>query len=270
MNIAWSPEALEDLASLRAYIAEDNSAAARRVVRHIVQNIEQLLPDNPNIGRAGRYRAPANLSFQGHPISCPIGSSAAQSRFCASTTVHGVGLTDFDRPTWDHRVIFAACTYFGFWNGPCVKSVHVFDFSFLGLSKPYTWSTAVLVDELDARPGPGRTLVFTISMSAPQDCHTGQVGENEVCTSITVAAELRYGSTKKNSSRLTAQPEAVLGAIEVLALEPPVDAVYGVIRAGLERSGQPIGANDLLIAAHALSLDLTLVTDNEREFMRIG
>jgi tRNA(fMet)-specific endonuclease VapC len=98
---------------------------------------------------------------------------------------------------------------------------------------------------------------------------TAEVGEKEVCTSIVVAAELRYGSIKKNSSRLTAQLEAVLGAIEVLALEAPVDAVYGVIRAGLERTGQPIGANDLLIAAHALALGLTVVTDNEREFLRI-
>ena len=96
-----------------------------------------------------------------------------------------------------------------------------------------------------------------------------EVGEDEVCTSIVVAAELRYGATKKNSARLTSQLEAVLGAIEVLLLEAPVDAVYGVIRAGLERIGQPIGANDLLIAAHALALDLTVVTDNEHEFSRI-
>ena len=95
-----------------------------------------------------------------------------------------------------------------------------------------------------------------------------EVGEEDVCTSIVVAAELRYGATKKKSSRLTSQLEAVLGAIEVLALEAPVDATYGVIRAGLE-IGQPIGANDLLIAAHALALDLTVVTDNEREFLRI-
>jgi tRNA(fMet)-specific endonuclease VapC len=95
------------------------------------------------------------------------------------------------------------------------------------------------------------------------------VGEAEVCTSIVVAAELRYGATKRNSSRLTAQLESVLGALEVLALEAPVDTVYGEIRAGLERTGQPIGANDLLIAAHALALGLTVVTDNEREFSRI-
>ena len=95
------------------------------------------------------------------------------------------------------------------------------------------------------------------------------VGEEDVCTSIIVATELRYGATKKNSSRLTSQLEAVLGAIEVLALESPVDAIYGSIRTALERTGQPIGANDLLIAAHALALDLTVVTANEREFLRV-
>ena len=96
-----------------------------------------------------------------------------------------------------------------------------------------------------------------------------EVGEGDVCTSIIVAAELRYGATKKNSPRLTAQLEAVLGALEVLALEAPADLRYGKIRASLERKGRPIGANDLLIAAHAQSLDLTLVTDNEREFSRV-
>jgi tRNA(fMet)-specific endonuclease VapC len=93
--------------------------------------------------------------------------------------------------------------------------------------------------------------------------------EEHVCTSIIVAAELCFGATKKNSPQLTAQLEVILGAIDVLALEAPVDAIYGVIRASLERSGQPIGANDLLIAAHARTLGHTLVTDNKREFTRI-
>ena len=96
-----------------------------------------------------------------------------------------------------------------------------------------------------------------------------EVGEQHVCTSIIVAAELRYGAAKKGSPRLTAQLEAVLGAVDVLALESPVDTVYGELRARLERSGQSIGANDLLIAAHALALGHTVVTDNEREFSRI-
>ena len=96
-----------------------------------------------------------------------------------------------------------------------------------------------------------------------------EVGEANVCTSIIVAAELRFGFAKRKSPRLTAQLEAVLSALDVLALETPVDAVYGVIRASLERTGQPIGANDLLIAAHALALGYTVVTDNAREFLRI-
>jgi tRNA(fMet)-specific endonuclease VapC len=99
--------------------------------------------------------------------------------------------------------------------------------------------------------------------------HTAKVGEQHVCTSIIVAAELRYGAAKKASARLTAQLEAVLGAVEVLALESPVDAIYGETRARLERAGHSIGANDLLIAAHALALGHTIVTNNEHEFSRV-
>jgi tRNA(fMet)-specific endonuclease VapC len=96
-----------------------------------------------------------------------------------------------------------------------------------------------------------------------------KVGEARVCTSIIVAAELRYGAAKKASTRLRSQVEAVLGAIEVLPLEPPADAVYGSIRARLEQAGRLIGANDMLIAAHALALGYILVSDNEKEFARI-
>ncbi len=95
------------------------------------------------------------------------------------------------------------------------------------------------------------------------------VGESNVCTSIIVAAELRYGAEKKQSRRLSAQLEAVLGALEILPFEKPADASYGSIRAQLERTGKPIGANDLLIAAHALTLGYTVVTDNEKEFSRL-
>jgi len=99
--------------------------------------------------------------------------------------------------------------------------------------------------------------------------HIAEVGEQHVCTSIIVAAELRYGAAKKASARLTAQLEAVLGVVEVLALESPFDTIYGETRARLERAGHSIGANDLLIAAHALALGHTIVTDNEHEFSRI-
>jgi tRNA(fMet)-specific endonuclease VapC len=99
--------------------------------------------------------------------------------------------------------------------------------------------------------------------------HIRQVGEAEVCTSVIVAAELRYGAQKKGSARLAAQLEAVLGALAILPFEPPADAAYGLIRTRLERLGQPIGGNDLLIAAQAIALGLTIVTDNEVEFARV-
>lgn len=95
------------------------------------------------------------------------------------------------------------------------------------------------------------------------------IGEDRVCTSLIVAAELRYGAAKRGSNRLTTQLNAVLDALDVLPLEPPVDTIYGDLRAKLERAGTLIGPNDLLIAAQALSLDCILVSDNEREFARV-
>lgn len=74
---------------------------------------------------------------------------------------------------------------------------------------------------------------------------------------------------QKGSARLLAKVESLLATIPVLPLEVPADAEYGGIRAELEVAGQPIGANDLLIAAHAYALGLTLVTDNTKEFSRI-
>jgi tRNA(fMet)-specific endonuclease VapC len=97
-----------------------------------------------------------------------------------------------------------------------------------------------------------------------------EVGESAIATSIVVAAELRFGVAKRGSASLTAQVEAILGAINILPLQSPADACYGQIRAALEQRGRMIGANDLLIAAHALSLSCILVTDNLGEFERVA
>jgi tRNA(fMet)-specific endonuclease VapC len=99
--------------------------------------------------------------------------------------------------------------------------------------------------------------------------HIARVGEQHGCTSVVVAAELRYGALRKGSARLSARVEAILDALDVLPFEMPADAVYATLRLRLEQSGQPIGANDLFIAAHAMALRYTLVTDNEGEFSRI-
>jgi len=99
--------------------------------------------------------------------------------------------------------------------------------------------------------------------------HIRKVGEAQICTSIIVAAELRYGAAKKRSPRLSAQLEAVLGALEVLPFETPSDAAYGLLRTRLEQAGRPIGANDMLIAAQTIALGYTIITDNEKEFARV-
>ena len=62
---------------------------------------------------------------------------------------------------------------------------------------------------------------------------------------------------------------ALLATLSIEAWEHPADLAYAKIRCALEQAGTPISANDLLIAAHALALDSTLVTANEREFRRV-
>jgi tRNA(fMet)-specific endonuclease VapC len=96
-----------------------------------------------------------------------------------------------------------------------------------------------------------------------------KVGEDSICTSIVVAAALRYGCAKSGSKRLLQAVEELLGEIEVLPFDVPADAQYGAIRAGLEAIGKPIGGNDLLIAAHAYAVQATVVTANAGEFKRV-
>ena len=95
-----------------------------------------------------------------------------------------------------------------------------------------------------------------------------QVGDVGI-SSITLS-ELRYGVAKsthreKNSKAL----DEFIIPLEVIPFDEDAAHVYGDIRANLEKAGMPIGAMDLLIAAHALSLGIPLVTNNTREFMRI-
>jgi tRNA(fMet)-specific endonuclease VapC len=92
---------------------------------------------------------------------------------------------------------------------------------------------------------------------------------DEVCTSIVVACELRFGARRKGSDVLTRRIEQLLGTLNVLPLDPPADEHYADIRAALEQLGTPIGSHDLFIAAHARSRGLTLVTHNIREFTRV-
>jgi tRNA(fMet)-specific endonuclease VapC len=96
-----------------------------------------------------------------------------------------------------------------------------------------------------------------------------KLGDERLCVSIITSAELRFGAVKRGSSRLTMLVDQVLGELEILPFEAPADAAYARIRHALEKSGRPIGPNDLLIAAHAIAVGAVLVTANASEFGRV-
>ena len=71
MSPIWSPEAIADLAALRAYIAQDDPAAAQRIALHIVRNVETLLPNSPEMGRPGRVPGTRELVIPKTPYIVP-------------------------------------------------------------------------------------------------------------------------------------------------------------------------------------------------------
>lgn len=97
----------------------------------------------------------------------------------------------------------------------------------------------------------------------------GSLPIDELSISALVAAELRFGAAKRQSPSLTDSIERFLRGIAVRPWPVEASKHYAEIRAELERTGQPIGGMDLLIAAHALAEGATLVTNNVREFERV-
>jgi tRNA(fMet)-specific endonuclease VapC len=110
---------------------------------------------------------------------------------------------------------------------------------------------------------PAGCVAARISRFSPDELH-------DVATSIIVAAEMRYGAAKKGSRILDARIEQLFQVMPVLPFAADADKQYGKLRAELERQGQVIGANDMLIAAHALAIGAVLVTDNVKELERIS
>ncbi len=92
---------------------------------------------------------------------------------------------------------------------------------------------------------------------------------SELCISAITASELRYGAARRGSKRLHALIDTFTGAVAVVAFDDFCAHRYGDIAADLEKRGLPIGDTDVLIAAHALALDLTLVTNNTKHFQRV-
>jgi tRNA(fMet)-specific endonuclease VapC len=87
--------------------------------------------------------------------------------------------------------------------------------------------------------------------------------------SAITAAELSFGVAKSRSSRNRAALREFLASLEIAPFDERAADAYGDLRAALESAGQPIGPLDTQIAAHALSLGVTLVSNNLREFERV-
>ncbi len=121
----------------------------------------------------------------------------------------------------------------------------------------YLLDTNVWVDYLTGRHP---SVVTRIQQSPPDD----------LCLSSVVMAELRYGAEKSQSKRANHRLLDTL-AREVRCVDFDLDgaSAYGDLRTALESRGRRLGPYDMMIAAHALSLGLVLVTDNEREFKRV-
>ena len=97
-----------------------------------------------------------------------------------------------------------------------------------------------------------------------------KLAAGSVGMSLITFGELRYGA-EKSHQRMQAL-DTLSRLEELIPVITPDDAVgerYGALRAHLERAGTPIGNNDLWIAAHALSLGVTLISNNTREFERV-
>lgn len=99
--------------------------------------------------------------------------------------------------------------------------------------------------------------------------HLARVGHRNCCISTIVSAELAFGEERKKDIRLARRLELLRARIAIVGFDQPADLHYGRLRSVLESEGRLIGSNDLFIAAHALALGATLVTDNIREFSRV-
>ena len=92
---------------------------------------------------------------------------------------------------------------------------------------------------------------------------------DQVWLSAIVAAELRFGAAKLASARFSAAVEAWLAGFDVRPWPLEATHFYALLRTTLERLGKPVGAMDMLIAAHAMAEDSAIITNNAREFHRV-
>jgi tRNA(fMet)-specific endonuclease VapC len=98
-----------------------------------------------------------------------------------------------------------------------------------------------------------------------------RLAAGEAALSVITLGELRYGAEKSPTrAKAFRELDELASLMQVLPLPADAASTYGIIRAALELRGEMIGGNDVWIAAHAKAADMTLVTNNEREFKRVA
>jgi tRNA(fMet)-specific endonuclease VapC len=105
----------------------------------------------------------------------------------------------------------------------------------------------------------------------------GAVGSNlvahapsQICLSAISLSELRYGADRRGSKRLHRLIDTFTMSVTVVSFDEAAAAMFGRLCARLESRGKPIGVLDTLIAAHAMALNVTLVTNNSKHFGRVS
>lgn len=127
------------------------------------------------------------------------------------------------------------------------------------LKTTYLFDTNILSDMMRDPNGVASQRFQQIAKSTP---------DIRLCTSVVVQCELLFGMRRRTNPRWQTHYEKVLESVEILPLSSTVVPSYASLRGLLEAAGTPIGANDLLIAAHALTLQATLVSA-DGDFLRV-
>ena len=113
------------------------------------------------------------------------------------------------------------------------------------------------------------TISFALRGHGGVGLEVAQRRPSELCMSAITLAELRFGADKRKSKKIRAAVDAFADAIQVLPFDASAAARFGLIAASLSERGVPIGQMDTLIASHALVLNATLVTNNQKHFSKV-
>lgn len=113
------------------------------------------------------------------------------------------------------------------------------------------------------------TVSFALRGIGAVGAHLARRRPSELCMSAITLAGLRFGAAKRGSKKIERAINAFLVGVDVLPFDGDAAGRFGVVAAALAGAGAPIGQMDTLIAAHALSVGATLVTNNERHFSKV-